>query len=51
MRCYLTTANRTIDELGEEIVMPFKNVKQRVRALILSSDVDAIAILNQEKIP
>jgi cyanophycin synthetase len=51
MRCYLTTANRTIDELGEEIVMPFKNIKQRIRALILRSDVDAIAIVNQEKIP
>lgn len=51
MRCYLTTANRTIDGLGEEIVMPFKNIKQRIRALILRSDVDAIAIVNQEKIP
>ena len=51
MRCYLTTANRTIDGLGEEIVMPFKNIQQRIRALILRSDVDAIAIVNQEKIP
>ena len=49
-RCYLTTAARTIDELGEHIVMPFKNIKQRIRALILRSDVDAIAIVNQERI-
>lgn len=45
--CYVTTADRTIDELGREIVMPLKKLKQRIRALTLRSDVDAIAIVNQ----
>jgi cyanophycin synthetase len=48
-RCYMTTANRTIDELGKEIVMPFKDLKHRIRALIMRSDVDSIAIIESEQ--
>ena len=41
--------NRTIDELGKEIVMPFKDLKHRIRALIMRSDVDSIAIIESEQ--
>jgi len=44
-RCYMTTAHRTINELGKEIVMPLKDLRQRIRALIMRSDVDSIAII------
>ena len=46
-RCYMTTASRTIDELGKKIVMPLKDLRQRIRALIMRSDVDSIAIIGQ----
>lgn len=48
-RCYITTNDSTLDELGKEIVMPFKDIKQRVRALILSSDINVIAIIKPNK--
>jgi cyanophycin synthetase len=48
-RCYMTTQDHTVDEFGKEIMMPLKGLKQRIRALILRSDVDAIAIVKQEK--
>jgi cyanophycin synthetase len=44
-RCYMTTSNRTIDELGQEILMPFKELKLRIQALILRGDVDAISVI------
>jgi cyanophycin synthetase len=46
-RCYMTNADRTIDDLGKEIVMPLKDLKQRIRALIMRSDVDSIAVIGQ----
>ncbi|MDO9026226.1 hypothetical protein [Zwartia sp.] len=44
-RCYFTSADRTLDESGKEIVMNFKDIHQRVRALILRPSVDAISIV------
>ena len=44
-RCYFTDSGRTLDHSGNEIVMPFKDVKKRVRALFMRKDVDAIAVL------
>jgi len=46
-RCYMTTAHRTIDVSGKEIMMPLKNLRQRIRALIMRSDVDSIAIIGR----
>jgi cyanophycin synthetase len=48
-RCYITTEDRTINELGKEFVMPLKDLRQRIRALIFRSDVNAIAIVQKEK--
>jgi cyanophycin synthetase len=47
--CFITSSEKTLDNLGNEIVMTFKNIKERVRALILRSDVDVIAIVQANK--
>lgn len=41
-RCHVTTSTRTLDECGNELIMPLQGLKQRVRALILRKDVDSI---------
>lgn len=48
-RCYVTTANRTIDQLGRDIMMPWRDLKKRIRALTLRSDVDAISVVHNSK--
>ena len=47
-RCFYTDATRSRDHTGQEVVMALQTVKQRLRALLLSSDVDAIAIAMPE---
>lgn len=42
VRCYFTTSIRTIDFAEKELVMPFKDIRDRLRALIYRSNVDAI---------
>lgn len=42
MRCFFTSSEKTIDACGEPCVLPFKDVRSRLRALIGRSDVDAI---------
>jgi len=49
-RCYLISENGTRDESLKEVVMPFKDVKQRIKALILRSDVDAISVVQRNKV-
>jgi cyanophycin synthetase len=44
-RCYFTNSERTLDDSGKKIVMPFKEVKKRVRALVMRKDVDSIAVV------
>jgi len=44
-RCYLTSSEMTYDDLGNEIYMPFKGLNQRIRALLMRQDVDALAII------
>lgn len=48
-RCYLTTSEKTLDDSGRELFMPFKNLKQRFQALILRSDVDSISLVLPDK--
>lgn len=43
-RCYFTSFGKTLDSLGKEIVMPPKNVKKRINALVMRQDVDSIAV-------
>jgi cyanophycin synthetase len=50
-RCFVTSKDQTIDEYGNEIIMPLKGLKQRIQALILRLDIDAIAFFESEKIP
>ena len=45
MRCYFTTSTRTLDAKGMERILPFQNLDQRVAALLLSPEVDAIVVL------
>ena len=45
-RCYLTWVDKTIDSEGVAIVMPFAQLTERVRALVLRTDVDAIAVVS-----
>jgi len=45
VRCFLTLADKTLDHDGMAIVMPFLGLVQRVRALVLRTDVDAIAVV------
>ena len=42
MRCYLVSRTTTIDGAGNQTMMPFGDVKQRVRALLYRDDVDAV---------
>lgn len=42
VRCYFTSSHKTIDFLGNQIVMPFNNLSRRVKALTLYSDADLI---------
>lgn len=44
-RCYLTWIDKTVDSTGVDIVMPFTQLAKRVRALVLRTDVDAIAVV------
>jgi cyanophycin synthetase len=44
-RCYFTRSQNTLDFAGKEVVMPFKGLKERIRALILRAGVDAIAVV------
>ena len=43
-RCYFTSFGKTLDSSGKEIVMPPKDVKQRIKALLMRQDVDSIAV-------
>ena len=47
-RCYYTDAVKTLDDSGQVLVMPLNTVKQRLRALVLRADVDAIAVVMTE---
>ncbi len=49
-RCYVISTHRTIDDRGQEITMPFEDIKQKFRALIRRSDVDAIGIVQPQEI-
>lgn len=42
-RCYFTTLTKTIDFSGKPLIMPFNDIRLRLRALVCRSDVDAIA--------
>lgn len=42
VKCYLTTPTKTVDASGKPLVMPFGDIRQRLRALVCRSDVDAI---------
>jgi D-alanine-D-alanine ligase-like ATP-grasp enzyme len=44
-RCFLTSADQTIDSQGRVLVMSLTGVKQRVKALIMRLDVDAISVV------
>lgn len=44
LRCYVITAERTVDCSGHFVAMPFNDIKQRLKALICRSDVDAIVV-------
>ena len=46
-RCYIVSADRCLDESGNEIFMPFKDARRRVKALTLRNEVDAIAVCSQ----
>lgn len=43
-RCYFTSASQTLDESGKEVVMDIKGIKQRLQALLLWRNVDAISV-------
>lgn len=43
-RCYITSSEKSFDDAGKEIVMLFKDIGQRVRALTLRKEVDVIAM-------
>lgn len=45
LRCYFTTPSKTLDFSGNHLVMPFKDIRQRLRALVCRSDVDAIVFV------
>ncbi len=44
LRCWLTSATRTIANDGREIVMPFASLEERFRALVLERTVDAVVV-------
>jgi cyanophycin synthetase len=45
-RCFLTTADVTVDFSGNQLVMPFNAIRPRLRALTCRSDVDAIVVVS-----
>jgi hypothetical protein len=47
VRCFLTYVDATIDDKGMAVVMPVVGLVQRVRALVLRTDVDAIAVVEK----
>ncbi len=47
LRCYLTTHDTTLAPSGEEWIFPFQGAYRRVRAMVLSSTVDAIVLVVQ----
>ncbi len=46
LRCFFTSYETTMDWSGNVIAMPLFNIKERVKALICRSDVDAIIVQN-----
>ena len=48
-RCYLITSSQIMNEHMQEIVMPLSGLNQKIRALILRPDVDAISIVQSNK--
>lgn len=44
LRCYFTTPTETFDFSGKPLVIPFNDIRKRLRALVCRSDVDAIVI-------
>jgi cyanophycin synthetase len=48
LRCYLTSANWTVDPQGIEVKFSFDGLRNRIRALICRPDVDAIIIASEE---
>lgn len=44
-RCYFTSDTQTLDAQGKERPFPFQDLAQRVKALLLSSEVDAVVVL------
>lgn len=47
-RCFLMHSKKVIDNLGQEIIMPFNDFKSQFRALLLRTDVDAIVIISDD---
>ena len=45
LRCFVTTSTQTIDPSGNLIALPFDGLKQRCKALIYRSEVDAIVLV------
>lgn len=45
-RCFLLHSKKVFNHLGQEIIMPFNDFKSQIRALLLRTDVDAIAIIS-----
>lgn len=51
MRCYFTTATKTIDFSGGAVMMPFDDIRRRLKALVCRSDVDAITATCSDVLP
>ena len=47
VRCFLTHADTTLDDKGLAVLMPVVGLVQRVRALVLRTDVDAIVVVSE----
>ena len=47
VRCFLTNADTTLDDKGLAVLMPVVGLVQRVRALVLRTDVDAIVVVSE----
>jgi len=45
LRCYVTSADKTLSPTGQLIVMPLNTLPQRFKALICRTDVDAVVML------
>lgn len=48
VRCYFTTPTKTLDFSRNNLLLPFIDIRQRLRALIYRSDVDVIVFCSSE---